>query len=431
MRAVELLEKKKRGGSLSRDELEYLVGGYIKDEIPDYQMAAFLMAVYFRGLDERETADLTMIMRDSGDVVRLEGIRGLTVDKHSTGGVGDKTTLVLAPLVASLGLRMAKMSGRGLGHTGGTLDKLESLKGFRTMLDPEEFIECVNTHGLAVVGQTANLVPADKKLYALRDVTATVDQVSLIASSIMSKKLAVENDALVLDVKVGNGAFMKTRDDAVRLAEAMVSIGKSAGRRVRAVVTDMNQPLGRAVGNAVEVKEAVETLQGGGPADFREVVLTLAANLLEMTGKSSSVDEGRSKAEEHLANGAAWSKFLDFIRAQGAAPDAVDTLEIASREYVLEARSDGWLVEVDTEGVGVAAMRLGAGRARKEDVIDTSVGFVVEKKLGERVEKGEPLVRVLYRDENKLHDCLDVLRKCFVVGEERVPPPPLVYGVIS
>lgn len=431
MRAVDLILKKKLGEELTSEEISFIIGGYVKGTIPDYQIAAFLMAVYFQGMTVPETATLTEVMRDSGDQISLEGIKGITVDKHSTGGVGDKTTLTLAPLLASCGLVVAKMSGRGLGHTGGTLDKLEAIEGFNVNLDNAAFTKVVNEHGLAVIGQTAKIVPADKKLYALRDVTATVDNVSLIASSIMSKKLAVANDALVLDVKCGSGAFMKTPETARELAEVMVGIGKNVGRKVRAVVTDMNQPLGVAVGNANEVREAIETLKGNGPADFTEVVMTLAAQLLIMTGKAADAKEARKLCEEKIKDGSAYRKFCEFIKAQGGSEEGIENMAKAAHQSEFKAEKSGYITSVDTEGVGIAAMKLGAGRATKEDVIDFGVGFNINVKIGDKVEAGQSLVTVFYNDETRLKASLENLAGVFTIGSEKPEKLPVVYEIIG
>ena len=431
MRAVDVIAKKKLGGKLSEKEIKFIVGGYVDGSVPDYQFAAFLMAVYLQGMDVPETVALTKIMRDSGDQVPLTGIKGIKVDKHSTGGVGDKTTLTLAPLLASCGLVVAKMSGRGLGHTGGTLDKLESIKGFDINLNAKQFKTTVNKHGIAVVGQTARIVPADKKIYALRDVTATVGNVSLIASSIMSKKLAVNNDALVLDVKVGSGAFMKSLKDARELARLMVKIGKSVGRKVRAVITDMNQPLGEAVGNAMEVQEAIDTLQGKGPADFTEVVYSLASQLLTMTGKARGDKAARALCDKKIKSGEAYEKFRQFIAAQKGSLASVDKLPKAKKKAVYKATKTGYITAIDTEGIGVAAMKLGAGRATKEDVIDHAVGFQVKAKIGDRVKKGQPLVVIHYNHKKRLDAARAELANAFTIKGKKPGTMKIVYDVIK
>jgi pyrimidine-nucleoside phosphorylase len=433
MRAVDLILKKKRGQELSDDEIQYFVGGYVKGNVPDYQMAAMLMAVYFRGMSDAETTQLTRVMLESGDTVDLEGVRRPTVDKHSTGGVGDKTTLILAPLVASCGLVVAKMSGRGLGHTGGTLDKLEALEGFRVDLTRDEFVACVNEHGLAVVSQTGDLVPADKKMYLLRDVTGTVDNVSLIAASIMSKKLAIVNDALVLDVKVGSGAFMKTLPEARELAEAMVRIGARMGRKVRALITDMDQPLGKAVGNALEVQEAMDTLQGKGPADLREVVVALAAHLLVMTGKAADPAQGTKILEDKLKSGEAFEKFTKFVMAQGGKPGSWDRMHKARHVEHFEAATGGVISGIDCEGIGVAAMKLGAGRETKESKLDLAAGLVVNARLGDTVKKGQGICEMHFDDPSRVAAAKAELAKAF-----RIAPPgtvvesrPHIHGLVT
>jgi pyrimidine-nucleoside phosphorylase len=394
MRMIDLIKKKRDGGELSKAEIEFIVQGFTTGEIPDYQMSAFAMAVLFRGMTPVERAHLTLAMAASGDQLDLSSIDGVKVDKHSTGGVGDKTTLVLAPMVASLGVPVAKMSGRGLGHTGGTIDKLESIPGFQVELEEHQFIELVNRNKIAVVGQSGNLTPADKKLYALRDVTATVDSIPLIASSIMSKKIASGADAIVLDVKTGNGAFMKTLDQAVELARAMVDIGKLIGRRTMAVISDMNQPLGNAVGNALEVREAIDTLKGQGPADVYELCLTLGSYMVYLGKMAASPEEARSQLEEAIASGKALETFRTFVAAQGGDPTVVDEpgkLPTARFTFDIPAKEDGFVAGIRAEDIGTAAMILGAGRATKDSPIDLAVGLVLHKKIGDRISKGEPL----------------------------------------
>ena len=389
MRMYDLILKKKQGGELSTDEIRYMIEGFTEGSIPDYQMSAMTMAICFRGMTPRETVDLTLAMRDSGDVLDLSGIKGVKVDKHSTGGVGDKTSLALTPIIAALGVPVAKMSGRGLGHTGGTIDKLECFDGFTTALSEEQFAGNVNTIGIAIAGQTANLAPADKKLYALRDVTATVDQMSLIASSIMSKKLASGSDAIVLDVKTGNGAFMKKLEDSRALAKEMVSIGTMAGKKTVAVITDMDQPLGRAVGNSLEVREAIDTLRGEGPADFKEVVFALGSQMLMLAGRAADEKEARALMEGVIEDGSALDKFAQFVRAQGgdAAP-VYDTslLPVAGKTLEVTAKESGYVHRILAEDIGIACMTLGGGRETKESAIDLSVGIILEKKNGDAVE---------------------------------------------
>ena len=431
MRAVDIIEKKKRGLKLDREEIAFLVGGYVDGKIPDYQMAAWMMAVYFQDLDHEETTALVELMRDSGDLIPLTGVQGPTVDKHSTGGVGDKTTLALAPLVASCGLKVAKMTGRGLGHTGGTLDKFEAIEGFRPTLPNDVFKANVNRDGLAVVGQTANLVPADKKMYALRDVTATVDHVALIAGSIMSKKLAVANDALVLDVKVGSGAFMKTLDDARRLARLMVRIGKNLGRKVRAVITNMDQPLGIAVGNALEVQEAIDTLKGHGPEDFVDLVLELGAHLLVMCKKAPNDAKAKALLRSKIESGEAYERFERFVVAQGGKLESLDRLPSVKKKHALVADRDGYVHGMDAEAVGLAAMKLGAGRETKEQEIDLAVGITMAAKVGDRVKKGDPLCHLHYRSKKTLDAALKQLEGCFRIQKAKVSRPPVVIDVVK
>ncbi|MBE6561378.1 MAG: pyrimidine-nucleoside phosphorylase [Ruminococcaceae bacterium] len=404
MRTIDLIEKKKRGGELTADELTFLICGYTAGEIPDYQMSAFAMAVWFNSMTPAETAALTDAMAKSGDMVDLSRFGDLSVDKHSTGGVGDKTTLIVAPLAASLGCKVAKMSGRGLGHTGGTVDKLESIPGYRTVLSPEKFMAQVEKIGVAVIGQSGNLAPADKKLYALRDVTATVDCVPLIASSIMSKKLAAGSHSIVLDVKIGSGAFMKTKEDASRLAREMVDIGVACGRKITAVLTDMDIPLGHNIGNSLEVTEAMEVLRGGGPADLREVSLALASEMVSLTWQISP-EEARRRAEAALADGSAFAKAKEWIAAQGGDTSVIEDparFPAAPVAYEVKADCEGFIARMDTEAIGTAAMLLGAGRATKEDNIDPAAGIRLVKKTGDAVKKGDVLAVLYTADRAKI-----------------------------
>jgi pyrimidine-nucleoside phosphorylase len=434
MRAAELIEKKRNGEPLSTEEINFLIQGYTADSIPDYQMAAFLMAVWFKGMDERETTDLTMAMMRSGDIIDLGAIPGIKVDKHSTGGVADTTTLVAGPLVAACGGRVAKMSGRGLGHTGGTLDKLESIPGFSVEQSMERFAEIVAEHGLSVIGQTADLVPADKKLYSLRDVTATIDNISLIASSIMSKKLAAGSDAIVLDVKTGSGAFMKAESDAVALARAMVAIGRGAGKRVSAVVSDMSQPLGNAVGNALEVREAVEILQGqhaGG--DLAQVSMTLAAHMLAVSGVCG-LDEADERLKRAVADGSGLAAFKGMIRAQGGDPSICDDtsrLPAAAGRYSIEAAGSGRLVAMDTDRIGISALLLGAGRRTKEDRIDPAVGIWMKKRLGDFVREGEVLADFYVNDEKNLEEAVAGFQSALHIGRDPVERPRLIVTILE
>ena len=427
MRTVDLIEKKRNGGVLTDEEIRFLIGGYTDGSIPDYQMAAWAMAVWFRGMDDHETAVLTDAMMRSGDTVDLSCFGNLSVDKHSTGGVGDKTTLIVAPIVASLGGKMAKMSGRGLGHTGGTVDKLESFAGFRTTLTAEEFRTQVENIGVAVIGQSGNLTPADKKLYALRDVTATIDSVPLIAASIMSKKLAAGAHSIVLDVKCGSGAFMKTEADGRILAEKMVAIGKACGRNVAALITNMDIPLGHNVGNALEVLEAVEVLKGK-PGDLREICTALAANLLSLC-HGWSPEEAHERVLEALDSGKALATMEAWINAQGGDPD-FSRLPRASVVVPVLANRDGWLTHMDAAQVGVSSSMLGAGRMKKDDPIDYSAGIVLEKKTGDQVRRGDVLAWLHTNDEALLADAEARFRAALTWGDAAPAPQPLIYDIV-
>ena len=433
MRMYDLILKKKQGGELSTDEIRYMIEGFTEGSIPDYQMSAMTMAICFRGMTPRETVDLTLAMRDSGDVLDLSGIKGVKVDKHSTGGVGDKTSLALTPIIAALGVPVAKMSGRGLGHTGGTIDKLECFDGFTTALSEEQFAGNVNTIGIAIAGQTANLDPADKKLYALRDVTATVDQMSLIASSIMSKKLASGSDAIVLDVKTGNGAFMKKLEDSRALAKEMVSIGTMAGKKTVAVITDMDQPLGRAVGNSLEVREAIDTLRGEGPADFKEVVFALGSQMLMLAGRAADEKEARALMEGVIEDGSALDKFAQFVRAQGgdAAP-VYDTslLPVAGKTLEVTAKESGYVHRILAEDIGIACMTLGGGRETKESAIDLSVGIILEKKNGDAVSDGEVLATIYGNDDAKMQAAYEKIAHAYEIAKEPAAFVPVVREYI-
>lgn len=434
MNMYELIVKKKRGGELAKGEIDWMIREYTAGRIPDYQMSAMMMAVCFVGMSAEETKDLTLAMAHSGDMLDLSAIRGIKVDKHSTGGVGDKTTLVLAPLVASLGVPVAKMSGRGLGHTGGTIDKLESFTGFHTDLTPEQFIRNVNTIHIAVAGQTANLAPADKKLYALRDVTGTVDQMSLIASSIMSKKLASGADGIVLDVKTGDGAFMKSLDDARALAEEMVSIGKLAGKDVYAVISDMDQPLGSAVGNALEVKEAIRTLKGQGPEDLEQLVLVLGSIMTVKAGRAENTEEAERLLRDSLESGRAFEVFKAFIRAQGGDPEEAEHPELlpsAAYQEAVCAERDGFVSDIRTEEIGRICLLLGGGRETKESAIDLSVGLVLCKKKGDAVKKGEPLAVIHASDPGKLSEAKKRLLEAYEFTSQKPEAAPLIKDIIS
>jgi len=427
---AELIQRKRDGAELSADELAELVLAYVRDEVPDYQMAAFCMAVYFRGLTPAETHALTEAMVRSGETIDLSPLGRKVVDKHSTGGVGDKTSIVLGPIVAACGVPFAKMSGRGLGHTGGTLDKLESIPGFRIELDGGEFLAQVRELGLAIVGQTADLVPADKRLYALRDVTATVDIIPLIASSIMSKKIAGGADAIVLDVKVGDGAFMKTLDSARELAGAMVELGRRAGREVVCELTDMDQPLGRAVGNALEIRECVATLRGEGPGDLVELALGASGHLLALSDLGIDADQGRARAEEALANGSALELYERWVRAQGG-DSSLEALPSAPIVELVPAPEAGFVQAIAATDVGLAALHLGAGRVTKDDAIDHAVGVVCLAKRGDRVEPGQPLAEVHARDEDSARRGVAEVRACYLVGPDAPEQRPIVLDVLA
>lgn len=434
MNMYDLIVKKKRGEELTKEEIGYMITNYTSGQIPDYQMSAMMMAICFQGMTPEETKNLTLAMAESGDMLDLSAIDGIKVDKHSTGGVGDKTSLVLGPMVASLGVAVAKMSGRGLGHTGGTIDKLESFTGFHTSLSKEQFIQNVNKIHMAIVGQTADLAPADKKLYALRDVTGTVDQLSLIASSIMSKKLASGADAIVLDVKTGDGAFMKTLEDSIALAEAMVSIGKLSGRKMAAIISEMDQPLGNAVGNALEVKEAIETLQGNGPDDLVELVLTLGSHMVVAAEKADSIDEARERLELSLKDGSAFETFKKFIVAQGGLEEEVLCPEkLPAAKYVEEVicEEEGYVAKIQTEEIGRISLLLGGGRETKESEIDLAVGLVLKKKCGDKVLSGDSLAQIHANDMDKLVLAKERLRKAYRIVEEKVEKGPVIKRVIG
>ena len=432
MRMIDIIEKKRDGKSLNKEEIDFFIKGYTKGDIPDYQASSLAMAIFFQDMNEEERAHLTMTMVNSGDVIDLSDIEGIKVDKHSTGGVGDTTTLVLAPLVASVGVPVAKMSGRGLGHTGGTIDKLESAKGFHVELTEDEFIKLVNENQVAVMGQSGNLTPADKKLYALRDVTGTVNSIPLIASSIMSKKIAAGADAIVLDVKTGSGAFMKTLEDAEALAHAMVSIGNNVGRNTMAIISDMSQPLGNAIGNGLELKEAIETLQGHGPEDLTELVLTLGSQMVVLAKKADNLKDARELLEAAIQSGKALDKFKTFISNQGGDVSVIerpDSLEDAKYKIEYTAQKDGFISEMVANEIGVASMMLGAGRQTKEDIIDLSVGIVLNKKVGDKVNAGESILTIHSNKEN-VNDIFDKLNESIKIDSEGYTPT-LIHKIIT
>lgn len=434
MRTVDLIQRKRDGDELSTEEISYLVEGYTSGAIPDYQMSAFLMATFFSGMTDREVSALTDLMVRSGQTLDLSSIPGVKVDKHSTGGVGDKTSLIAAPIAASAGVVVPMMSGRALGHTGGTLDKLESIPGFRTDLSVEEFKEQVARIGLCFIGQTAELAPADGKLYALRDATATVESIPLIASSIMSKKIAVGLDALVLDVKVGSGAFIKKQVDARRLAQMMVGIGRRMDKRVQALITDMNQPLGFAIGNALEVMEVSQTLQNAGPADLAEISVELAARMIWLGKKANSLEEARIIAERKLVDGSGYRKLKEVIQAQGGDPKVLDRFELlpnATGVREVTTPRAGFVSAIDAEYIGRAAAMIGAGRDRKEDEIDPAVGVILEVKVGARVEAGSVLCRLYHTTEDRLDDAAELVEDAFRISGTKPEPRPLILEVVS
>lgn len=433
MRMYDLILKKKQGKELNTEEINWMIKEFTEGRIPDYQMSAMTMAICFQGMDKRETFDLTMAMRDSGDVLDLSRIDGIKVDKHSTGGVGDKVSLVLTPIVASLGVPVAKMSGRGLGHTGGTIDKLESFSGFSTEISEEKFIDSVNTIGIAIAGQTANLAPADKKLYALRDVTATVDQMSLIASSIMSKKLASGADAIVLDVKTGNGAFMQKEEDAIALAKAMVDIGNRAGKQTVAVITDMDEPLGNAVGNALEIKEVIDALHGDGPEDLMEVVYALGTQMLLLAKRAEDEEIARNLITESIQERKALKKFAEFIENQGGNREEIlhpDMLPKARYVITVLAEEEGCIERILAQDIGIACMTLGGGRENKESTIDHSVGIILTKKISDTVKKGETLALIHANSKEKAVLASGLVKNAYQIAKEPAKKAPMVKCII-
>lgn len=433
MRMYDIIKKKRDGNRLSNEEIRWFIESYVKGEIPDYQVSALLMAIYFRGMDIDETAALTMAVRDSGDRLDFSDVNGIRVDKHSTGGVGDKTSLIVAPIVATLGVKVAKMSGRGLGHTGGTVDKLESIPGFRTDLDKKEFIDVVNKTGIAIVGQSAELAPADKLLYALRDVTATVESMPLIVSSIMGKKLAADDDCIVLDVKTGSGSFMKTVEDSKTLASMMVDIGKKAGKKMLALITDMDRPLGNNIGNTLEVIEAIKTLNGEGPEDLTEICIALAANMLNLAGMGS-YEECVEKVKGVIADRSALNTFAQMVKAQGGDERVIynpELFEKAKFSHEVLSREEGYIHSVDTEGYGLSALVLGAGRNTKEDVIDYSAGIILSKKTGDFVKKGEVIATLYSNDETKFTESENRLIKATTINPEKPAYRPIILGKVE
>lgn len=434
MRMYDLIYKKRNGEELSEEEINFIIEGYTKGDIPDYQLSALTMAIYFQKMTENETLALTMAMAKSGDMLNLSGINGVKVDKHSTGGVGDKTSICLIPLVASIGVVTAKMSGRGLGHTGGTIDKLESFTGFSTAISTDQFIRQVNEIGISIMGQTADLAPADKKLYALRDVTATVDNMSLIASSIMSKKLAAGADAIVLDVKTGSGAFMKEEKDSFALAKEMVRIGNGAGRKTIAVISDMDEPLGNAVGNALEVKEAIDTLNGNGPKDFEELCLTLGSFMAVLAGVAQTPEQARLELEKNLHNGKALDKLAEFVEAQGGNKEEVYNPDLLPKASIIEeiiSPVEGYVNAIKCDEIGICSLILGGGRETKESKIDLSVGLILNKKKGDYVKAGESLATIHGNDSKKIEEAKKRFIASYTIAEQKCEKTPLIKGVIE
>lgn len=434
MRMVDLIEKKRNKEKLSKEEIDFIIKSYTAGEIPDYQMSALLMAIYFNKMDKEETLNLTLAMRDSGDILDLSEIKGIKVDKHSTGGVGDKTTLVLGPMLAACGLKLAKMSGRGLGHTGGTIDKMESIPGFKTSLSMEAFVKQVNELGIAITGQTGNLAPADKKIYALRDVTATVENISLIASSIMSKKLASGADSICLDVKVGSGAFMKTIEDAKKLASAMVEIGKGAGKSTIAIISEMDEPLGLAVGNSLEVREVIESLKGRGPKDLMELVYCLGSYMIKSAKPEVSLADARKMLEASITEGTALEKFKAFVKAQGGDENVANDyslLNIAPRVIEVLSKEEGYVAHIQSDLIGHASMILGGGRQRKEDTIDYGVGIELNKKVSDKVLENELLAKIYVNDETNLASAIDDIYEAFRIEKEEIKEPVLIKEIVE
>ena len=434
MRTVDLIQRKRDGEELAPEEIEHLIEGYTRGDIPDYQMSAFLMAVFFSGMSDREVSRLTECMLRSGETINLSNINGLKVDKHSTGGVGDKTSFIVAPLAAAAGVIVPMMSGRALGHTGGTLDKLESIPGFRTDLSAAEFEKQLSEYGLCFIGQTEKLAPADRKLYALRDVTATVESIPLISSSIMSKKLAEGVDALVLDVKVGSGAFMKKQVDARRLAQTMVGIGRRMDKKVQALITDMNQPLGYAIGNALEIMEASQTLQNAGPADLTKLSIELAARMIYLGKKAPTLEEARRTAEKHLVDGSGYRKLKQVVTAQGGNAQALDKFELlpnATGMREITSPRGGYVSIIDAEDIGIASNMIGAGRDRKDEPIDPAVGIILEVKVGEKVDAGSVLCRLYYTKEDHVEEAADMVEDAFRISAQKPDERELILEVVG
>ncbi len=435
MRMYDIIHKKRNNEELTNEEIEYMINHYVSGEIPDYQMSAMLMAIYFNGMNDREISTMTNVMAQSGDMVDLSSIDGIKVDKHSTGGVGDKTTLIIAPIVAYYGVKVAKMSGRGLGHTGGTVDKMEAIPGLKTNFSQEEFFDIVNKTGISVIGQSGNLAPADKKLYALRDVTATVESIPLIAASIMSKKLAAGSDCILLDVKTGSGAFMKTLDDSISLAEKMVAIGENCGKKTVALITDMDIPLGNNIGNSLEIKEVVDTLNGKGPKDLTEICIKLAGNMLYLANKGS-IEDCEKMAKDAIENGYAINKLIEMVEAQGGDIDYIknpDKFEKSkySLDIILEDNIDGYIGSMNTEGLGIASTMLGAGRETKDDDIDFSAGIILNKKVGDKVKTGDVLCTLYTNDEKRLENAKNKVKSSISITKDMPKKLPLIFARVE
>jgi pyrimidine-nucleoside phosphorylase len=430
---VDIIAKKRNGNTLNEEEIKYFINGYVDGSIPDYQVSALLMSIFYNGMNNSEVSNLTKFMVESGDVINLDQIKGFKVDKHSTGGVGDKTSLIIGPLVAAAGVPIAKMSGRGLGHTGGTLDKLESIKNFKIELTSEQFINNVNKHKIAIIGQTANLVPADKKLYSLRDVTATVDSIPLIASSIMSKKIASGADAIVLDVKVGSGAFMKTIDEARKLAETMVQIGKSLNRKTVAILTNMDEPLGKEIGNANEIHEVIQVLKNNGPHDLTEISITIAAQMTVLANVYDDIEIAKIELRKLLSNGKAFEKLVEFVMAQGGDTSVIHDPNLLPKAKVhsdIKADQDGFVSKIDALSIGISAMLLGAGRKTKDEVIDHSVGITLHKKVGDKVNQGE-VIATIHCNNSNIDESTDLIHKAYLISNEAIKSSKLIYDVIQ
>ena len=433
MRMYDIIHKKRNNEELTDEEINFMINNYVSGEIPDYQMSAMLMAIYFNGMNDREISTMTNAMAKSGDMVDLSSIEGIKVDKHSTGGVGDKTTLIISPIVAYYGVKVAKMSGRGLGHTGGTVDKMEAIPGLKTNFTQEEFFNIVNKTGISVIGQSGNLAPADKKLYALRDVTATVESIPLIAASIMSKKLAAGSDCILLDVKTGSGAFMKTLDDSISLAEKMVAIGENCGRKTVALITDMDIPLGNNIGNALEIKEVVDTLKGKGPKDLTEICIKLAGNMLYLANKGT-LDQCENMAKDAIENGYALEKLIEMVEAQGGDIDYIkDTnkFEPAKYSYEIISENEGFINSMDTEGLGIASTMLGAGRETKEDDIDYAAGIILNKKVGDEIKKGDILCTLYTNDKDKFENAQNKVKESICIDAKRNEKTPLIFARVE